>query len=658
MEINNPQKNLNINENTISTKRYQLFDNLDETSLIKEKNNSKISLRKKKNSEYITKIRKGKIKKLELYLNLNNAINYDELLKEIPKEIISEFASTKNKYSFFIKYLSLTEKDDPNFYIRMFVIYQIHILSYNDITNSSLPSKELLDWLIKYLLFYEYNNDQMHKKIQIQSEIIQMLIIWVSYIQEDNSNSVLYDDHFIFQLMDLIDSNIYNVEFKINILQLFNVMIKGTNTFNKIMIKFELINKIEKTLSLIIKDDQYIFILRLIFKIFDYLSDEDEEMKNTDNKENASKIIVFKNSYNNLILLFNHYYEEYQKRYDELKNSKTPISLDSKSRICYKIIIKLLKIINFSLYVEGNIFYICILINNQSSILLFLKILETFSKEFFISDNEIKDNDLSMEINNNILLKYQPSLKIKENNNIYKKFKTIKYITFILTEIISFSLDNNSFQNYNETYNIIMNMITKFNLINYYANLIKNLICFNIKPDNLLILRIEEFIYNFCEVDKNNYIIVYKNYDLIRELLFINEKYFNSDNFDLIIKFIYNSISLYETEITRSLIFEIKIISFFMKFLRNELGNNKKKYKNINYIIYVLKEIISSNTYRKCQLNRSLIIHEFNKNNATKILEEYAIKISDSDYYLISDLLNNLDETDLLDSEQLEDLYN
>jgi hypothetical protein len=212
MEINNPQKNLNIDENTISTKRYQLFDNLDEISLIKEKNNSKISLRKKKNTEYITKIRKGKIKKLELYLNLNNTINYDELFKEIPKEIISEFTSTKNKYSFFIKYLSLTEKDDPNFYLRMFVIYQIHVLSYNDITNSSLPSKELLDWLIKYLLFYEYNNDQMHQKIQIQSEIIQMLIIWVSYIKEYNSNSVLYDDHFIFQLMDLIDSDIYNVK--------------------------------------------------------------------------------------------------------------------------------------------------------------------------------------------------------------------------------------------------------------------------------------------------------------------------------------------------------------------------------------------------------------------------------------------------------------
>ena len=171
MEINNPQKNLNIDENTISTKRYQLFDNLDEISLIKEKNNSKISLRKKKNTEYITKIRKGKIKKLELYLNLNNTINYDELFKEIPKEIISEFTSTKNKYSFFIKYLSLTEKDDPNFYLRMFVIYQIHVLSYNDITNSSLPSKELLEKNYILRIYFLHNYNYLFSILKCQGQI-------------------------------------------------------------------------------------------------------------------------------------------------------------------------------------------------------------------------------------------------------------------------------------------------------------------------------------------------------------------------------------------------------------------------------------------------------------------------------------------------------
>jgi len=658
MEIKYQKKNVNLDENSISSKRDQLFDNLDETSLIKEKNNSKISLRKKKNTEYITQMRKEKLKKLDLYLKLNNSISYEELFKEIPKEIISEFTSTSNKHYFFIKYLSLTEKEDPNLYIRMFVIYQIHAFINNDITNSSLPSKELLEYLIKYLLFYEYKKERINQKIQIQSEIIQMLIIWVSYIEEDNTNSILYDDHCIFNLMDLLDSEIYSIEFKIDILQLFNVMIKGNHTFNRI-IKFELINKIEKTLSQIIKDEQYIFILRLIFKIFDYLSnDEDEEMINTDNNENTAKFIAFKNSYDKFILMFIHYYEVYQKRYEELKINKTPISLDPKSRTYYKIIIKLLKIINYSLYIEGNMFYINILINNQLTIPLFLKILDTFSKEFFISNNEIKDVDLSMEINNNILVKYQPSLKIKENNNLYKKFKTIKYIIFILTEIISSSLDNNSFQNFDYAYNETINLLKKFNIINYYTNLIKNFVCFNIKPDNFLILRIEEFIYNFCEVDKNNFKIVYKNYEIIRELLFINEKYFDSDNFDLIIKFIIHSIYLYETEITGILIFNIKIISFFLKFLGNELGNNKKKYNNISYIFYVLKEIISSNTYRKCKLNRNLIIHEFNKNNANKILEEYAIKVSDNDYNIISDLLSNLDETDLLDNEQLEDLYN
>ena len=129
-------------------------------------------------------------------------------------------------------------------------------------------------------------------------------------------------------------------------------------------------------------------------------------------------------------------------------------------------------------------------------------------------------------------------------------------------------------------------------------------------------------------------------------LILLNDKYFNHENFELIIKFIVNSISLYETEITGALIFDIKIISFFLKFLENELGNNIKKYKNKAYIFYLLKEILSSNTYRKCKLNRNLIIHEFNKNNANKILEQYAIITKDNDTYnIINDLLNNLDET-------------
>ena len=264
-----------------------------------------------------------------------------------------------------------------------------------------------------------------------------------------------------------------------------------------------------------------------------------------------------------------------------------------------------------------------------------------------------------MEINNNISMKYEPSLKIKENNNLFKKFKTITFITHIFTEIISSSEFINIYPNFKEAYNNAKNLIINFNIINYYKNLIKNFICFNVKPDYLLILRIEEFIYNFCDIDKNNYKIIYKNYELIRELLSLNDKYFDEENFDLLIKFIINSLSLYETEITGTLVFDIKVVSFFVKFLENELGNSIIKYKNKEYIFYLLKEIISSNTYRNCKLNRNLIIYEFNKNNANKILAQYAnIYANDDTFNIINDLLNNLDETDLLDKDEIEDLYN
>ena len=665
MEINNPLKNEIIDEYTISNKRsvLNINEDLDEKSLIKEKNDYKISLRKKKNMEYITKKRKEIIKNLGLYLKNNTLINYDELLKLIPEEIINEFNTTKNKYSFFIKYLSLTEKEDPNFYITIFVIYQIHILINNDITNSSIPSEELLKKLLQHF-FYEYSNELINQKIQIQNEIIQMLIIWVSYIEEDNTNSILYDDYFIFYSLNMIENDVYNIEFKINILQLFNVMIKGEKTFIKIIKGYTIIDKIEKILVQINKDEQYIFVLRLIFNIFDYLSeDEDEDMKeinNNNKKEINKKIIIFQNTYDKFIILLNHYYEEYQNLYYKLKENKIPISLEPKARLFYKIVIYLLKIINNSFYLKDNIYYINALINNQSSLPLLLKIMEKFSEEFFASNNDLIDKDLTMEINNNISMAYKPSLKIKENNNLFKKFKTITYITHILTEITISSSDyGNPFPNYQETYDNAMNSILKFNIINYYRNLIKNFVCFNVKPDYLLILRIEEFIYNFCDININNYKIIYKNYELIRELLLLNDKYFNHENFELIIKFIVNSISLYETEITGALIFDIKIISFFLKFLENELGNNIKKYKNKAYIFYLLKEILSSNTYRKCKLNRNLIIHEFNKNNANKILEQYAIITKDNDTYnIINDLLNNLDETDLLDKDEIEDLYN
>ena len=654
-------KKSDTNVDGISEKRKQLYDYSEEIKITKELNKSKVSLRKKKNFEYLNGIRKNKLRKEGLFSkDNNNNINLDEIINEIPKEIVSEFSNTKNKYSFFIRYLNITENEDPNFYIRMFVIYQIRNLLNLDNTNSSLPSTELLNSLLQYLTC-KYKNNHMNQKIKIQSEIIQMLIIWISYNNEDNTNSPFYEDQFIFLLMDMIDNNLYNIEFKLNILILLNVMIKGIDTFNKIIIKLEIINKIEKILTQIKKDEQYIIVLRLIFNLFKYFCDNDEndEIMYPNGQTNLKENIIFINSYNNFILLLNHYYEEYEKRYKEIKTNKTPISMDSISYIYCKIVILLLKIFNKSIYIEKNIFYINVLINNQLFVPLILKILETFSKEFFLSQTYYNNEEIIMDINNDISLKYNNSIKSKEKNNLYKKFKTINYITHILIEIISSSDKNNLFPNFNKSYEIAMNLIIKFNIFNYYSSLLQNLLCFKIKIDMILILRIEEFIYNFGELNRNNYILLYKNYELIKQLLLINEKYYEEENFHLLIKFIIHSILLYETEITHSLIFEIKIVSIFLKFLNNELLNQNKKLESIKYVLYTLSSIIDSNTYRKCHLNRNLIVYEFNKNNANEILSQYSLIFINSDIYdLVNKILDNLDETDLLDNKELEELYN
>ena len=651
MEQFNPLKN-NLDNNSIKKRRNQLFEETEEINITKEKNELKLSLRKKHNNEILSKRRKDNLKKNKLFITENNSINYDELIKQIPKELIIEFTTTKNKYQFFMTYLNITEKEDPNFYIRIYTIYQISLMLNNDITNSSLPSDELLNSLLKYLV-YEYRNEHINQKIQIQSEIIRILIICLTHIDNDMTNSVLYDEQFIFYLFDMIDNSLYNIEFKINIFILFNSMIKGINTFNKVMIRFELVNKIEKILTQINKDELYTYILKLISNIFDNLSDLESEEEDKIN----SNVTIFKDSYDKFIILLNHYYEQYQKRYEELKIYNTPISMDSKSRIYYKIVILLLKLISKSFFINENKMYIRYIINNEISIPLLLKIMETFSKEFFLNSN--LTNNINMKINSDISLIGNSSLKLNEKNNLYKKFKTIIYITHILTEVISSSDDKNIFPNFDKAYNVLMSLIIKFNIINYYSNLIKNIVCFNIKPDLIFILRLEELIYDLCIIDENNYSLVYKNYELIKELLLINIKYYSEKNFALLIKFICHSIKLYETEITHSLIFDIKIVSIFLKFLENELEQKDKKVDIIEYILYALNYIIDSNTYRKCKLNRNLIIYEFNKNNANEILGKYAVMLTDNDSYdLVNNILSNLDESDLLDNNEIEELYN
>ena len=617
-----PPNQVNNDKNELFTKRQMIYNNmeqLNEMSIIKEKNKMKISLRKKKNYEYINQFRKDKIKRLNLYCNNsnNNSINYNEIIKQIPNEIITEFTNTKNKYEFYINYLSLPDVKDPNFYIRMFVIYQIHNFVNNDITNSSKPSPELQNYLLKYLV-YDYKNEHIIQKIKIQNEIIQMFIIWNTYTDDDDTNSVFYEDQFIFFLFDLLENDIYSIEFKINILILFNTMIKGINTFNKIIQKYELINKIEKIIVQIQIDEQYIYVLSLVDNIIEFVGENYEDINF--NNMNNNKKVIFMNSYEKFLFLLNNYYEKYQALYNELKDNKTPLSMDKSSRIYYKIIMKLLKIINDSMFINDNNYYINTLISNNYSLPLFYKILEKCSIEFFLPSNSINSPNNQYKITDNIYI--ETSSKYNKKNNLYKKFKVLIYITHILNEIISSISENeNKTKQTGNNSDIILNIIKNFNFINYYTNLIKNFVCAGVQPDKYLILRIEELIYNFCEGNKNNFILLYQNYDLIRELLGINQKYYNEDNFQLLLKFIIYSLELYETEITGSLIFNIKIIGIFMKYLEKEYNSNEI-YLNENQrsIFYAFNIILDSGTYIKCKINRNLIIHEFNKANANQVI--------------------------------------
>ena len=657
-DIDNPPNKMDNEEDNIFTKRHLLYNGDNEIKINTEKNNEKISLRKKNRYEYLKRLRKDKLKRIDLFCNIKDTINYDEIIKQIPNEIISEFNSTKNKHEFYLSYLSLPDIKDHNFYIRMYVIEQIHNFVNNDITNSSLPSNELLNILLKYLV-YNYKNEHFRQKIKIQTEIIQMLIIWVSYNEEDNTNNIIYDDQFIYFLFDILDNSLYSVEFKINILILLNYMIKGENTFNKIIQNFEIINKIEKILEGIKEDEQYIYVLSLIDNIFEYLGDNYDEIILNNNK----KVIPFENSYNNFILLLNNIYEKYQSRYIELKNNKIQISMDKSMRTYYKIIIKILKIINNSAFIEDNYFYISTIISNNTSLPLFFKIMETFSKEFFLPSNNAINSSANKQIMNrtqianNIYI--QSSSKMLEKNNLYKKFKVLIYLTHILNEIISALQDHE--KEIGNNFDLNDRLISKFNLINYYNNLVKNFICAGVCPDKNLVLRIEELIYNYCESNKNNFKVVYQNYELIRELLNINIKNYNQENFQILLKFIIKSLSLYDTEITSSLIFNVKIVGTFVKYLEKEKENykNGKNRTNIAFILYALTNILDSKTYINCKINRYLIILEFNKNNSLDIILQYTtMDVDKDDYIMINNIIDYLDESNSLDDKLVDEIYN
>ena len=654
-----PNNKKNDESELFNKKRQMLYNNLDELnemSSTKDKNKTKLSLRKKKNFEYINQFRKDKLKRLNLYCNNNNnSIDYNEIIKQIPNEIIIEFNNSKNKYEFYIKYLSIPDEKDPYFCIRMFVIYQIHIYVNNDITNSSRPSPDLQNYLLKYLV-YDYRNENLLQKIKIQNEIIQLFIIWNSYTDDDDTNNVFYEDQFIYFLFDLLDNNIYSIEFKINILILFNTMIKGINTFNKIMEKYEIINKIEKILFEIKKDEQYIYVLSVVDNIIEFFGDHYENITFNNINRNNNKIIIFMKSYEKFILLLKNYYDKYQALYDELKNNKTPLSMDNSLRIFYKIIIKSLKIINDSLFINDNKYYINALISNNISLPLFYKIMEKFSMEYFLAPSNVNINDSNhkLKIINNVYI--ETTSKFNTKNNLYKKCKVLIYITHILNEIISSISEN---ENEKESDKIIQSIFKNFNFIHFYTNLIKNFVCLGVEPDKYLILRIEELIYNYCEGNKNHFIQIYQNYDLVRELLGINMKYYNEDNFLLLLKFIIYSLELYEPEVTGKLIFNVKIIGIFMKYLEKEYKSEKiylnEKQRNI---FYALNIILDSETYIKCKLNRNLIIQEFANFNSNHIIFQYSINLEREDFEIVNKTLAYLDESDILDNREKEDIFN
>ena len=258
-------------------------------------------------------------------------------------------------------------------------------------------------------------------------------------------------------------------------------------------------------------------------------------------------------SYNKFIKLLKNCYEKYQSIYEDYKNNKLFLSMDNSARIYYKINLELLQIIDYSMYLEDNTFYVNSLISNEA-LPIFFKILETFSIEFFLErNNNIQFN--KFQIINNIYLESKTSIKNKDKNNLYKKYKVLRYLTNILSEIICMisKKENDIKQNGNNS-ELVSEFIKKFNFINYYSNFLKNIVCVNIEPDKYVILRIEELIYNFCKVNKNNNSKLYKNYDLVRELLEINIKYYHKNNFLLMIKFIIESLLLYDTEVASALI--------------------------------------------------------------------------------------------------------
>ena len=627
-------------DNNFFLNRQKLFQEkseLNPSNTTEEKNNEKLSLRKKKNQNLLMKKRKAHIQNISQFNQTIYSINYEELINQIPINIKQEFTSSKSKYYFYLKYISISNNDDPSFIIRMFIIYQIlQHLNNDKMEDNMMPSPELIKNILQ-LFVQNYDINHLNQKYIIQSEILKIFIILSSYSDEDNTNSFVYEDQFQYYLYDILNDDTYEIGLKINILILFDNLIKGRNTFDKIIGKFEIFKIIEKILENLKSYENFIQVFKLINTIFSGLNEYYED----ENEHKLSIINNLESLYNKILMIFIEFYENYKKLYEESKNEDLFLTFKPNGYYLYKNLKIIFSIINNSMFLDNNELFIKSLLSNNKILQIFLEILEKYITAFSQNDPSSKHIQL---INN---------IRINTNANkniIYKKTKIIIYITHILTEIISFSNLNENIKNY---------LLYNVNFLNYYTNLTQNIFLSNVSPDQTLILRITELIFNLCVDNKKQSSFIFHNYSEIIKVLFeLSKKFYNKENFKLLITLINDSISLFDEQITKTIINKIHITNYIINYLKEETTKSTIDKEVVEIVLYLMYKLLDSETYKKCKFDRMKLVYEFQKANAYEIILQYSELLSDDDYEIITAILVYLDYSDNLTSEQVEKLYN
>ena len=648
MEKNSNLRLINENPNYLSETDNNFFQNRQKLFLDKlilnpsdnteEKNNEKLSLRKKNNQNLLMKKRKARIQNIPRFNQTIYSFNYDELLKQIPINIKQEFASSNIKYLFYLKYISVSNDEDPNFIIRMFIIYQI-LQQINNVKmeNNMMPSQELIKNILQ-LFVQNYDINHLNQKYIIQSEILKIFIILTSYSDEDNTNSFIYEEQFKDYLYDILKNNSYEIGLKINILILFNNLIKGRNTFEKIIGRFEILKNIEKILDNLKNYENFIQVFRLINTIFSGLNEYYED----ENEYQLSIINNLENLYHKLLTIFIEFYENYKKLYEESKNEDLLLTFKANGYYLYKNLKIIFSIINNSVFLYHNeLFLKTLLLNNNIIIQIFLEILEKYVTSYSQNDS----SSIQIQLSNNI------QIYANTNKNIlYKKTKIIIYITHILTEIISSS---------SITENVKYYLLNNVNFLNYYTNLTQNIFLSNVSPDQTLLLRLIELIFNICADNKKQSYFIFFNYSEIIKVLFeLSKKFYNKENFKLLITLTDESISLFDEQITKIIINKIHITNYIINYLKEEATKSTIDRETVKIVLYFMHKLLNSETYKKCKFDRMKLVYEFQKANAYDIILGYSELFSDDNYEIITDILIYLDYSDNLTSEQIEKLYN